>query len=86
MQRVGDIQLQLTKADTKAQQYDVSLLVAEQQTRKEGTDRNEPVPLLVGKNQLRYELVVNSVEKDRIRGYVSAPKEGSLNVEGPTAK
>jgi hypothetical protein len=86
MQRVGDIQLQLTKADTKAQKYDVSLLVADNRLAKKGQIANEPVPLLVGKNQLRYELVVNSVEKDRIRGYISAPKDGSLNVEGPTAK
>jgi len=85
MQRVGDIQLQLTKADTKAQRYDVSLLVADAKLAKKGQIINEPVPLLVGKNHLRYELVVNSVEKDRIRGYVSAPKDGSLNIEGPTA-
>jgi hypothetical protein len=84
MQRVGDIQVQLTKADTKAQRFDVALLVADAKLAKKGQIINEPVPLLVGKNHLRYELVVNSVEKDRIRGYVSAPKESSLNAEGPT--
>jgi hypothetical protein len=86
MQRVGDIQLQLTKADAKAQRYDVALLVSDAKLAKKGQIINEPVPLLVGKNQLRYELVVNSVEKDRIRGYVSAPKDSGLNGEGPTAK
>jgi len=83
MQRVGDIQLQLTKADAKAQRYDVALLVADARLAKKGQIINEPVPLLVGKNHLRYELVVNSVEKDRIRGYLSAPKDGALNTEGP---
>ena len=36
---------------------------------------NEPVQFLVGKDRIRYELVVNSVDKDRIRGYVSTPKD-----------
>lgn len=85
MQRVGDIQMQLTKADTKAQRYDVAVLVSDAKLAKKGQIINEPIPLLVGKNRLRYELVVNSVEKNRIRGYISAPKDGSLNAEGPTA-
>jgi hypothetical protein len=84
MQRVGDIQLQLTKADPKAQRYDVALLVSDNKLAKKGQIINEPVPLLVGQSHLRYELVVNSVEKDRIRGYVSTPKDVVLAAEGPT--
>ena len=38
---------------------------------------------LIGRDELRYELVVNSVEKDRIRGYISAPKDKVLSAEGP---
>jgi len=86
MQRVGDIQLQLTKADTKAQRYDVNLLVSDARLAKKGQIINEPVPLLIGQNHIRYELVVNSVEKDRIRGYVSAPKDTVLSAEGPTRR
>jgi len=33
------------------------------------------VTFLVGRDRARYELVVNSVDKDRIRGYVSSPKD-----------
>ena len=86
MQRVGDIQMQLTKADSKAQRFDVNLLVSDTKLQKKNQIVNEPVPLLVGQNRLRYELVVNSVEKDRIRGYISTPKDASLNGEGPTAR
>jgi chromosome segregation ATPase len=85
MQRVGDIQVQLIKADAKAQRYDVALLVADTKQAKKNQIANEPVPLLVGQNHIRYELVVNSVEKDRIRGYISAPKDVVLSAEGPTA-
>lgn len=84
MQRVGDIQVQLTKADPKAQRYDVALLVSDAKQAKKNQIANEPVPLLVGQNHARYELVVNSVEKDRIRGYISAPKDVVLSAEGPT--
>ena len=31
---------------------------------------------LVWPDRLRYELVVNYVDKDRIRGYLSTPKDG----------
>jgi hypothetical protein len=86
MQRVGDIQLQLTKADTKAQRYDVTLLVSDTRVAKKGQIINEPVPLLVGQNHVRYELVVNEVGKDRIKGYVSTPKDVVLSAEGPSAK
>ena len=86
MQRVGDIQMQLTKADTKGQRYDVALLVSDSKVAKKGQIINEPVPLLVGQSHVRYELVVNSVEKDRIRGYVSTPKDVVLSAEGPNAR
>jgi chromosome segregation ATPase len=86
MQRVGDIQVQLTKADAKAQKYDVALLVSDSKLAKKGQIANEPVALLVGQNRVRYELVVNAVEKDRIRGYVSTPKDVVLSAEGPGAR
>lgn len=86
MQKVGDIKLQLTKADVKSKKYDVSMLVADDKLSKKGQIINEPVPLLVGKDHVRYELVVNTVEKDRIRGYLSTPKEMALNVEGPAIR
>ncbi|HLQ76616.1 MAG TPA: hypothetical protein VK210_04645 [Terriglobia bacterium] len=83
MERLGDIQLQLTKADPKAQRFDVALLVSDAKLAKKNQIVNEPVPLLVGQNHVRYELVVNAVEKDRIRGYVSVPKDVVLSAEGP---
>jgi len=42
---------------------------------------------LVGPDRLRYELVVNYVDKDRIRAYLStpkAPKDKTLAAEGPS--
>ena len=50
---------------------------------KKGQLANEPVTLLVGRDRLRYELVVYSIDKDRIRGYLSTPKDKVLSAEGP---
>jgi hypothetical protein len=73
--RVAGIRLELNKADTKAHKYDVTVQIDDNKVQKKGQLVNEPVQFIVGKDQARYELVVNSVEKDRIRGYVSRPKD-----------
>jgi hypothetical protein len=73
--RVADIQLALLKTDPKKHKYNVMIEVDDQRLEKKDRTANEPVQFLVGRDQLRYEVVVNSVDKDRIRGYVSAPKD-----------
>ena len=83
MQRLADIQLQLRKADAKGQKYDVTVLVDDSKLEKKGQLANEPVTFLVGRDRLRYELVVFAVEKDRIRGYLSTPKDKVLAAEAP---
>ena len=84
--RVGDIQLQLKKADPKTKRYDLVMLVNDAHLDKKNQPVNEPIQFLVGKDRLRYELVVFSVDKDRIRGYISTPKDKLLSAEGPTAR
>ena len=62
------------------------MIIQADDNRLEKKDRatNEPVTFLVGRDKLRYEFVVNSVDKDRIRGYVSTPKDKVLAAEGPS--
>lgn len=83
MARVGDIQLQLKKTDTKKAKYDVLIQVDDSKLEKKDRTANEPVQFLVGRDKLRYELVVNYVDKDRIRGYLSTPKDKVLAAERP---
>ena len=73
--RVGDIMLQLKKTDVKKQKYEVVINADDKALQKKDRLANEPVTFLVGDGHQRYELVVNSVEKDRIRGYISSPKD-----------
>ena len=83
MARVADIQLQLRKTDTRRAKYDVIIQVDDSKLEKKDRLANEPVQFLVGRDKLRYELVVNFVDKDRIRGYLSAPKDKVLAAERP---
>jgi len=86
MERIADVRLQLKKTDTKKNRYDVMLLVDDNKLEKKDQTTNEPVTFLVGRDQLRYELVVNYVDKDRIRGYLSTPKNVVISAEGPALR
>lgn len=83
MMRVADVQLQLRKTDPKKSKYDVLIQVDDSRLEKKDRTANEPVQFLVGRDKLRYEIVVNFVDKDRIRGYLSAPKDKVLAAERP---
>jgi hypothetical protein len=83
MERIADIQVQLRKTDAKRKKYDLTLMVDDSKLEKKEQLVNEPVTFLVGRDRLRYELVVYAVDKDRIRGYVSTPKDKVLAAEGP---
>jgi len=73
--RVGDVLVQLRKTDVKRQKYEVVINADDSPIQKKDRTANEPVTFLVGQDRVRYEFVVNSVDKDRIRGYISAPKD-----------
>ncbi len=83
-QRIGDIQISVTKTDPKRQKYSVVILADDNHLEKRDRTVNEPVQFLVGHDQLRYEMVINAVNKDRIQGYLSTPKDKVLSAEGPT--
>lgn len=73
--KVGDVLIQLRKTDPKRQKYDVVINSDDSPILKKDRTANEPVTFLVGREHVRYEFVVNSVDKNRIRGYLSAPKD-----------
>ncbi len=73
-QRVGDITLLLKKTDPKKNRYTVEVQADDKVTEKKDKSINEPVQFYVQKAKQPYELVVNSVGKDKIVGYLSSPK------------
>jgi chromosome segregation ATPase len=84
--RVADIGVQLKKTDAKKQKYTVMIQADDERFEKKDRAANEPLTILVGRDRLRYEFVVNYVDKDRIRGYLSTPKDRTLSAEGPSAR
>jgi chromosome segregation ATPase len=83
---VGDVRLQLRKTDVKKQKFDIVIQADDTSITKKDRTANEPITFLVGSDRLRYELVVNYVDKNRIRGYLSTPKDKTLSAEGPSGR
>src|SRR4029453_15919763 len=73
--RVGDVMLQLKKTDVKKQKFEVVINADDTAMQKKDRLVNGPVTFLVGPDRMRYQLVVNYVDKARVRGYISSPKE-----------
>lgn len=86
LERVGDVLLQLTKTDLKRQKFDVTINADDASIIKKDRTANEPITFLVGRDRLRYELVVNYVNKDQIKGYISTPKDKVLSAEAPSLR
>ena len=84
--RVGDIMVDLKKTDVKRQKYDVVINADDSNILKKDRTANEPISFLVGRERLRYEFVVNYVDKDRIRGYLSTPKDKLMAETSPTLR
>jgi chromosome segregation ATPase len=73
-QKVGDVAILLKKADLKKKSFTIELTFDDQQVEKKDRTVNEPVQFYTSKAKQPYEIVVNSVKKDTIVGYLSIPK------------
>jgi hypothetical protein len=72
--RVGDIMLQLKKADGKKNRFTVDLTFDDKKVEKKDRTLNEPLQFYTSKARQPYELVINSIGKDTISGYLATPK------------
>ena len=73
--RVGAVSLRLTKTDTKRQKYTVEMLANDKRIEKKDKTLLEPVQFYLQGSRHLLEVVVYEVNKDKITGYLSAPKE-----------
>jgi len=84
--KVQDIQLVLTKTDPKNGKFNMNILADDGKLERKDRTINEPVQFLVGPSKLRYEVVINWVQKDRVGGYLSVPKDKDLSAERVATK
>jgi hypothetical protein len=81
--KVEDIRLLLTNVDPKKGKFNIRVFVDDSQLEKKDRLINEPIQFLVGQNRIRYEIVINSVQKNKVAGYLSIPKDKALSSERP---
>lgn len=73
---LSTIKLQLKKADQKHSRYTLNVSADDRTIEKKDKGLDEPVQFYTGKDPELYELVVNSIEKNKVSGYLSTPKNG----------
>ena len=73
-QRVGPISVSLRKVNLKHKNYNLALMVDDNQLDKKNVNMLEPVWITLSDRPQPVELVVNQVRKDEVTGYVSEPK------------
>ncbi len=80
-QRQGPVGIRLRKANTKHEYADLELLVDDFKVSKKHVNIYEPVVSYAGDRKVPVELVINSISKNHIHGYVSAPKYKAAELE-----
>jgi len=73
-QTVAGVGLILKKTNLKRHRFNVNLLTNDMAVPKDNRSIDEPVFFTTGKSKEFYELVVNTVDQNKIAGYISTPK------------
>jgi predicted nucleic acid-binding Zn-ribbon protein len=75
LQRVGDIQMRVVKTNPGRNRYSMIVNADDKTIEKKDKTTNEPVQFYVAsKARQPYEVVVNEVSKNAIKGYLATPK------------
>ena len=82
-QKVGSVMVELRGTNPNKKRYNVYLTVDDVRIDKKNLPVNEPIFFHQGKDRRALELVVNTVTKDKIIGYISVPKPaGAQTAQG----
>ena len=73
-QPVSTVSLELRKADRKKGKFTLNVIADDRTIEKKDRTLFEPMQFYTGRDKLLYEVVVMTVDKDKISGYLSAPK------------
>ena len=72
--QVGGVTVELRNTNPKHHEFTVSLVVDDMKLEKKNRSVNEPIFFYTTGSRQSLELVVNSVSKNKVSGYLSAPK------------
>ena len=77
----GPVGVRLRKANTKREYADLELMIDDYKVSKNHVNIYEPVVSYSGDRKMPVELVINSISKNHIHGYVSEPKYKQADLE-----
>ena len=79
---VGSLSLSVRKVDFKHKYYDLVMVVDDRQLEKKHVNLYEPLLLTLTDRPQPIELVVNEIDNNQVKGYVSEPKYKSAELAG----
>jgi hypothetical protein len=79
-QPVSTISLQLKKTDAKKGKFTMNVTADDRTIEKKDRNVAEPIQFYTGREHMLYEMVVWTVDKNRVTGYLSTPKNAPVPV------
>jgi chromosome segregation ATPase len=79
-QAFSTVALQLKKTDPKKGKYTLNVTADDKTIEKKDKNLSEPVQFYTGRDHMLYELVVWTVDKNKITGYLSTPKNAPIPI------
>jgi chromosome segregation ATPase len=79
-QAISTVALQLKKTDPKHGKYTLTVNADDKAIEKKDKNQSEPVQFYTGRDHMLYELVVWTVDKNKITGYLSTPKNAPIPI------
>jgi chromosome segregation ATPase len=79
-QAFSTVALQLKKTDPKKGKYTLDVTADDKTLEKKDKNQSEPVQFYTGRDHMLYELVVWTVDKNKITGYLSTPKNAPVPI------
>jgi hypothetical protein len=79
-QAFSTVALQLKKTDPKRGKYTIGVTADDKTIEKKDKNQSEPVQFYTGRDHMLYELVVWTVDKKKITGYLSTPKNAPIPI------
>jgi len=76
-QKVGDVVVELRGTNISKKRYNVALVVNDVRIEKKNLPENEPIFFHEGNSRQPLEMVVNTVGKDTVSGYISIPRSAA---------
>jgi len=80
---LSTVKLQLKKVDDKHSRYTLAVSADDRNIEKKDKNLDEPVQFYTGKDPVLFELVVNNIEKNKVSGYLSMPKDAPQPMPAP---